>query len=97
LKKAVFIRHVAGASQLSAAQVDRALKAIQDVSAMELKERGSVRVPGLVSIKRMSLGERYHRLPNVKDPFVLPAATLVKARPVAAFARRVKDENPATI
>lgn len=95
MNKGQFVAAVAKASSLTAAQVSRVLQGIEDVSATALNESGSVRVPGLVTIKRMPRSERLVRNPRSGVEFVMGPTVLVKAKPVSSFADRVKAENPA--
>lgn len=94
MKKVQFVAAVAKASSLTAAQVSKVLRALEDVSATELKEAGEVRIPGLVVIKRLPRSERIVRNPRTREEFVMGASVVVKAKPATTFADRVKAENP---
>jgi nucleoid DNA-binding protein len=94
VKKVQFVAAVAKASSLTAAQVSKVLRALEDVSATELKEAGEVRIPGLVVIKRLPRSERIVRNPRTREEFVMGASVVVKAKPATTFADRVKAENP---
>ncbi|WP_158602108.1 HU family DNA-binding protein [Pararobbsia silviterrae] len=93
VRKKEFVAAVAAASSLTAAQVSRALKALEEVSANHIKDFGSVQVPGLVTIKRMPVEERVRQKPSTRESFVAPASVLVKAKPVPRFSKRIKAEN----
>jgi nucleoid DNA-binding protein len=57
---------------------------------------GSVRVSGLVTIKRECRGERLVRNPRTGAEFLMGPSTLVKAKSTIGCGDRVKGENPAS-
>lgn len=92
--KSEFVAAVAKETALTPKQVSSVLASIENVAAAELKATGSVRIPGLVTIKRMERGERIVRNPKTREEFVMGACVLVKAKPVTSLADRIKEENP---
>jgi nucleoid DNA-binding protein len=95
MQKAQFVAAVAKLALVEKEYVLLVLGAIEEVAAAQLKTEGSVRVPGLVQIKRIDRGERLVRNPKSHEEFLMGASVTVKARPVTSFADRVKSENPA--
>jgi nucleoid DNA-binding protein len=94
VNKVQFVAAVAKASSLTAAQVSKVLRAVEDVSATALRESGEVRIPGLIVIKRLRRSERIVRNPRTREEFVMGPSVMVKAKPATTFADRVKAENP---
>jgi nucleoid DNA-binding protein len=94
MNKAEFVCAVAAHAALSPAQVSLVLHGIEEIAAEELKQRGLVRVPGLVTLKRLERSARLVRNPRSGQEFLMGASVLVKSKPINSFADRIKAENP---
>jgi nucleoid DNA-binding protein len=90
--KRQFISQVAARSNLSAAQIRRALDATRDIAIAQLIQTGRVRVPGLVTLKVLKRSSRVARNPKTGDECVVAAGHTVKSRPVATLSARVSDQ-----
>jgi DNA-binding protein HU-beta len=72
------VSSIAERANLTKAQSDAALAALQDVLVDALREGESVRIPGLVTVERAERAARTGRNPRTGEPLDIPAGYVVR-------------------
>lgn len=80
-----FVRTVADKSNMPVEAVRAVLGAVHDVAVAELKDRGVVRVPGIVSLRRIERSSRMARNPRTGEACAVDTGFTLKAKPVKAM------------
>lgn len=80
-----FVKAVADKAKLPADAVRAVLEAMQGVAVGQLLATGEVRVPGIVSLRRIDRKPRMARNPRTGEAAPVEAGMTLKARPVKAM------------
>ncbi|NCT91547.1 integration host factor [Cellulomonas sp. APG4] len=84
------VERVAERAQLSRAQADAALTAVQDVLADALRDGVAVRIPGLLVAEPTERAARTGRHPRTGEPLEIPAGRGVRLAPGSVLKAAVR-------